>query len=46
VADPRVEVVLAGSNLTNSLQRNAVALNKDDVPMPGRDLRLMLRAEY
>lgn len=39
-----VEVVLAGHNLTDRLQRNAVALNKDEVILPGRDLRLMIRA--
>jgi iron complex outermembrane receptor protein len=46
LSDPGFEVVFAASNLTDSLQRNAVALNKDEVPMPGRDLRLLLRATF
>ena len=33
-------VTLAGHNLGNSVQRNAVSLNKDEVLMPGRDVRL------
>lgn len=40
----KVEFVLAGRNLTDATQRNAVALNKDDVIMPGREIRLMVRA--
>lgn len=39
-----IEVALVGRNLTNSRQRNAVALNKDEVMLPGRDLRLVFRA--
>ena len=39
-----VEFVLVGRNLTDATQRNAVALNKDDVIMPGREVRLMVRA--
>jgi iron complex outermembrane recepter protein len=39
-----LEVSLIGSNLTDSTQRNAAALNKDDVILPGREFRLMLRA--
>ena len=39
-----VELALVGSNLTDSLQRNAAALNKDEVPMPGRSVRMLLRA--
>ncbi|HTQ36292.1 MAG TPA: TonB-dependent receptor [Steroidobacteraceae bacterium] len=39
-----VEFALIGRNLTNSAQRDAVALNKDEVLMPGRDIRLMIRA--
>jgi len=41
-----VEVVLVGRNLTDSTQRNSVALNKDDVVMPGRDVRLLVRAAF
>jgi len=44
VARPGIELALAGRNLSDSLQRNAVALNKDEVIMPGRDIRLVFRA--
>lgn len=43
---PGIELALVGRNLTDSRQRNAVALNKDEVVLPGRDLRLMLRARF
>ena len=36
---------MVGRNLADSVQRNAVALNKDEVLMPGRDIRLMFRAQ-
>ena len=39
-----LEFALVGRNLTNSHQRNAVALNKDEILLPGRELRLVLRA--
>jgi iron complex outermembrane recepter protein len=39
-----LELVLVGKNLTDSTQRNAVALNKDEVVLPGREVRLMFRA--
>jgi iron complex outermembrane receptor protein len=41
-----LEVVLVGQNLTDSTQRNSVALNKDDVILPGRDVRLLVRAAF
>lgn len=41
---PDVEISLVGRNLTDRLQRNAVSLNKDEVIMPGREVRLMVRA--
>jgi len=41
---PQVEFALVGHNLTDSEQRNAVALNKDEVILPGRDIRLLFRA--
>jgi iron complex outermembrane receptor protein len=41
-----VELAVVGRNLTDSVQRNAVALNKDDVIMPGRDLRVVVRANF
>jgi iron complex outermembrane recepter protein len=40
---PGIELALTGRNLTNTLQRNAVSLNKDEVVLPGRDLRLVFR---
>jgi iron complex outermembrane receptor protein len=42
----QLEVALVAHNLTDSTQRNSVALNKDDVVMPGRDVRLMIRAAF
>jgi hypothetical protein len=41
-----LELAVVGRNLTNSVQRNAVALNKDDVILPGRDLRVVVRATF
>jgi iron complex outermembrane receptor protein len=41
-----VELAIVGRNLTNTVQRNAVALNKDDVIMPGRDVRIVVRATF
>ncbi len=43
---PGLQLLLIGHNLTDSTQRNAVALNKDQILMPGRDLRLTLRADF
>jgi iron complex outermembrane receptor protein len=40
------ELVLIGHNLTDTTQRNAIALNKDDVILPGRDVRLVIRAAF
>ena len=45
-SNPKFELVLVGRNLTDSTQRNAVALNKDEVILPGRDIRLMVRAGF
>jgi iron complex outermembrane receptor protein len=46
-ADSRgFELALVGKNLTNSVERDAVALNKDAVVMPGRDVRLVMRASF
>lgn len=45
-SNPGFEVALVGRNLTDSTQRNAVALNKDEVIMPGRDVRLVVRAAF
>jgi iron complex outermembrane receptor protein len=41
---PDLEVSLVGRNLTDRLQRNAISLNKDEVVLPGREVRLMIRA--
>jgi len=41
-----VELAVVGRNLTDTVQRNAVALNKDDVILPGRDLRVVVRASF
>jgi iron complex outermembrane receptor protein len=38
------EISLVGRNLTDEVQRNAVSLNKDEVVLPGREVRLMVRA--
>jgi hypothetical protein len=40
------ELVLIGRNLTDSTQRNAIALNKDEVILRGRDVRLVVRARH
>ena len=41
-----VSVVLVGRNLTDSRQRNAVAFNKDEVLLQGRNVRLLLQAKF
>ncbi|HEU5134746.1 MAG TPA: TonB-dependent receptor [Steroidobacteraceae bacterium] len=38
------EITLVGRNLTDRVQRNAVSLNKDEVILPGREVRLLVRA--
>jgi iron complex outermembrane receptor protein len=45
-SNPNFEFVLIGRNLTDRVQRNAVAWNKDEVILPGRDLRLLVRWEF
>ena len=40
------EIALVGHNLTDEVERNSVALNKDDVVMPGRDIRIVLREAF
>lgn len=37
---------LNAHNLTNSTQRNAIALNKDEIVLPGRDVQLAVRASF
>jgi iron complex outermembrane recepter protein len=39
-------ILLVAHNLTDDVQRNAVALNKDDVILPGRDVSLVLRQTF
>jgi iron complex outermembrane receptor protein len=41
-SDPRVQLSLIGHNLTDDVQRSAVALNKDSVVLPGRSFNLLL----
>jgi len=41
-----LDITISGHNLTNSIQRNAIALNKDAMVLPGRNLRLSLRATF
>jgi iron complex outermembrane receptor protein len=43
-SQPGFEISLVGRNLTDEVQRNAVSLNKDEVMLPGREIRLMVRA--
>ncbi len=41
-----LEMLLVAHNLGNTTQRNAVAFNKDDVILPGRDVRLTVRQAF
>jgi iron complex outermembrane receptor protein len=43
---PSVELLLVGHNLADERIRNATALNKDAVLMPGRDIRVVLSARF
>jgi iron complex outermembrane recepter protein len=40
---PGIEFAIVGQNLTNDVQRDAAALNKDEVLMPGRNVRFVVR---
>jgi iron complex outermembrane receptor protein len=40
---PGIELALVGQNLLDEVQRDASAFNKDVVPMPGRNVRLVLK---
>jgi iron complex outermembrane receptor protein len=42
-AQPGIEFSVIGQNLTGDVQRNAAALNKDVVVMPGRNVRFVAR---
>ncbi len=45
-AKPGLELMLIGHNLADATIRNATALNKDSVIMPGRDVRVVLSAKF
>ena len=45
-AKPGIELMLVGHNLADETIRNATALNKDSVVMPGRDVRVVLSAKF
>jgi iron complex outermembrane receptor protein len=40
------EILIVGHNLANETIRNATALNKDEVVMPGRDVRVVVRTRF
>ncbi|HVP85627.1 MAG TPA: TonB-dependent receptor [Rhizomicrobium sp.] len=40
------EIDVIAHNLTNQVERDAVALNKEDVVAPGRDFRIVLRQAF
>jgi iron complex outermembrane receptor protein len=40
------ELAIVGRNLTDTVQRNAVSLNKDAVILPGRDIRVVARFTF
>lgn len=40
------DLVLRGTNLTNALGRNHVSYLKDEVPLPGRDIRAAVRFHF
>ena len=40
------ELAVVGHNLTDTVQRNATALNKDEVILPGRDIRVVARFTF
>ncbi|MDB5429597.1 MAG: TonB-dependent receptor-like protein [Caulobacter sp.] len=42
----KFEVLLVGHNLADETIRNATALNKDDVVMPGRDIRVVFLSRF
>lgn len=46
LSQPGVEFALVGSNLGDSLQRNAVSINREVAPQPGRNVRLMFSARF
>jgi iron complex outermembrane receptor protein len=45
-ANPGFELALVGRNLTDRAERNSVALNKDVVLLPGRDIHVLFRLNF
>ncbi len=43
---PDFELALVGRNLADEVQRNAIAINKDSVAAPGRDIRFVVRTAF
>jgi len=43
---PDVQLLLIGHNLADETIRNATALNKDLVVMPGRDIRFVVSTKF
>ena len=43
---PDLEFSVVGRNLTNTMERSAVAFNKDEVVLPGRDVRFTIRTTF
>lgn len=43
---PALALSIVGRNLTDSVQRNHVAINKDEVILPGRDVRLVISMAF
>jgi iron complex outermembrane receptor protein len=42
-ARPGIELAVVGQNLTDEVQRNAASLSKDQVVLPGRNIRVVLK---
>lgn len=45
-SNPGFEIALIGHNLTDATERDSVALNKDVVLLPGRDVTLLVRQAF
>jgi iron complex outermembrane receptor protein len=43
---PDIQLLLVGHNLADETIRNATALNKDLVVMPGRDIRMVVSTKF
>lgn len=43
---PDLEFSVVGRNLTNTMERSAVAFNKDEVVLPGRDVRFTILTTF